>query len=279
MPSPQDSLGELKMSHRDRRKRILITGAGGTIGTALRNNLGMDYDYTFLVHRQTQVQGSNFKVIDLLRDYEGMKKEFEGQDAVIHLAISHEEDRTLNNLAMTTSVYKAAYEAKVGRLIMASSIHALGGYWGRDFTTLPEYRYIAKREFDKIEKIPLIRIDDLPYPDSVYGATKVYMEALGRYYADKGLQVIIIRFGGVNRDDSPLKGPLGEVGYYSVWFSHRDAGQLVRKCIEAENLPRYVVFWGVSNNRYSIFDISNAREMLGYSPEDDAEKFFEQTST
>jgi dTDP-4-dehydrorhamnose reductase len=57
------------MSTQD-RKRLLITGAGGTIGAALRRNLGMDYDYTFLVHRQAHVHGPNFKVIDLLGDYE-----------------------------------------------------------------------------------------------------------------------------------------------------------------------------------------------------------------
>jgi len=266
------------MSVQNRRKRVLITGAAGRIGTALRENIGMDYDYTFIVHRQAHVFAPNYKVIDLLRDYEGMKKEFTGQDVVVHLAISHEEPRNENNLAMTTSVYKAAYEAKVGKLIVASSIHALGGYWGRDFTTLPAYRYIAKREFDKIRKIPLVHIDDLPYPDGVYGATKVYMEALGRYYTDKGLPVVVIRFGGVNSDNSPFKGPEGEIGYYSVWFSHRDAGQLIRRCIETPNLPEYVVFWGVSNNKYSIFDISNAKKLLGYAPQDDAETFYRQQS-
>lgn len=257
-----------------RRKRVLITGAAGRIGTALRQNLNMDYDYTFIVHRQAHVFGPNYKVVDLVRDFEGMKREFSGQDAVVHLAISHEEDRTVNNLAMTTNVYRTAFEAGVEKLIMASSIHALGGYWGRDFTTLPEYRAIARREFGEIREVPLVRIEDLPYPDGVYGATKVYMEALGRFYADKGLSVVIIRFGGVNSEDSPLKGPEGEIGYYSVWFGHRDAGQLVRRCIETQGLPKYVVFWGVSNNRYSIFDISNARRLLGYTPQDDAETFY-----
>ncbi len=257
-----------------RRKRVLITGAAGRIGTALRQNLNMDYDYTFIVHRKEHLFGPNYKVVDLVHDFEGMKKEFMGQDAVVHLAISHDEDRTLSNLAMTTNVYRAAFEAGVGRLIMASSIHSMGGYWGRDFTTLPEYRAIARREFGEIGEVPLVRIEDLPYPDGVYGATKAYMEALGRFYADKGLPVVIIRFGGVNSEDSPLCGPEGEIGYYSVWFSHRDAGQLVRRIIEAANLPKYAVFWGVSNNRWSIFDISNARWLLGYAPQDDAETFY-----
>jgi len=266
-----------------RKKRVLVTGAGGTIGSAIRNQIGSMYEFTYLVHREAHVEGSNYKVVDALTDYDELKSSFEGQDVVVHLAISYIEPSDLNNMAMTGNVYKAAYEAKVPRIIMASSIHAVGGYWGKDFRFPPHegfwskkdvYRYIAKREYDKVKTIPLVTVDDLPFPDSTYGATKVYMEALGRFYSDLGLSVICIRFGGVNKDDSPMKGPYDETGYHSIWFSQRDVGQLVSKCIDAEKLPPFVIFFGISNNKYCILDISNARKLIGYSPQDDAETFY-----
>lgn len=264
------------------RKRVLVTGAGGTIGSAIRNQIGSEYDFTYLVHRQAQVKGPNYRLIDALSDYDGLKKSFAGHSVVVHLAISHEEPVDLNNIAMAGNVYKAAQEAKVPRVIMASSIHAVGGYWGKDFHFPPHdgfwskkdvYRYIARREYDKVKSIPLVSVDDLPYPDSTYGATKAYMEALGKFYSDLGLSVVCIRFGGVNPEDSPLKGPYNETGYHSIWFSHRDVGQLIRKCIDAQNLPPFVIFFGVSNNKYCILDISNARKLIGYAPQDDAETF------
>lgn len=265
-------------------KKVLITGAGGIIGSALREHLVGNYEFVYLVHREAHVTDHNYKVIDVLRDYRGLKKAFEGQDVVVHLAITREEPTTLNNMAMTNNVYRAAYEAKVPRVIMASSIHAAGGYWAEDFYYPPhdgrlckklEYRYIANRELDKVKKISLVSVDKLPYPDSYYAATKVYMEALGKYYSDFGLSVVCIRFGGVNRDDSPLTGLLGEIGYHSIWFSHKDVAQLVGKCIDATNLPPFVIFFGVSNNKYCILDISNSRRLLGYKPEDDAETFLQ----
>jgi hypothetical protein len=79
----------------------------------------------------------------------------------------------------------------------------------------------------------------------------------------------------VNEYDSPLKAPGNERGYHSIWFSHHDLTQLVKKCIDASTLPPFAIFFGVSNNRYGILDTSKARELLGYAPVDDAESFYE----
>jgi uronate dehydrogenase len=250
----------------------------------MRKHLSSEYALTNLVHRESSVEDLNYVVVDALHDYDGLRSAFSGQDVVVHLAITREEPRRLNNLAMTMNVYKAASETEVSRVIMASSIHAAGGYWGGSvsrfptqsvFSKKPVYRHIANRDFAKVKEIPLITVDALPYPDSVYGATKVFMEALGRYYADMGLSVVCIRFGGVNEYDSPLKGPENERGYHSIWFSHRDLSQLVKKCIDSSTLPPFSIFFGVSNNRYCILDTSNSREQLGYAPVDDAESFYE----
>ncbi len=53
------------------------------------------------------------------------------------------------------------------------------------------------------------------------------------------------------------------------FVSHRDLNQLLQRCIDAPNTLRFAVFHGVSNNRFKRLDISDARELLGYTPQDD----------
>ena len=57
----------------------------------------------------------------------------------------------------------------------------------------------------------------------------------------------------------------------STWLSHRDCVQLVWRSLEAEGI-RFGIYYGISGNTRAYWDISNAREELGYEPEDDAER-------
>ncbi len=216
-------------------KKIAVTGANGVIGTVLRNGL------------------SEFKItpIDLpevdVRDYEKLLDVFRGHSAVIHLAWDTKTENSRSgeinpdNLLMAYNVYRAALEAKVPRVIIASSVHADNFYsW----------------------KGPgLLSPDRTTVPDSPYGASKVFMEALGRYYASKGLEVVCIRFGGVNTKNKPPH------DYYEkiVWLSHKDCTELVRKCVNAKVIPNsFLIVHAVSNNASRIHDCSNS---LGWVPE------------
>ena len=49
----------------------------------------------------------------------------------------------------------------------------------------------------------------------------------------------------------------------------RDLNQLIEKSIEAQNI-QFAIFHGLSNNRFKRLDITDARELIGYEPQDDA---------
>ncbi len=58
------------------------------------------------------------------------------------------------------------------------------------------------------------------------------------------------------------------MGLLDAYVSRRDLTQLIRKCIEAEHI-QFAIFNGLSNNRFKRLDLSDARELVGYEPEDD----------
>lgn len=222
-------------------KRIVITGAKGKIGTVLRRGL-TDYDITPI----------DLPEIDA-RDYEQILKIFPKHDAIVHLAWDGKSENFRNgkynpdNSLMFYNVYKAAVEAKVPRALMASSIHAVNFYNWRGTR--------------------LLTPDIMTEPDSPYGADKVFMESLGKYYSQQDLQVICIRFGGVNPED---RVDIPEEGYHKVWLSHRDCVELVRTCIESPRISdNFLIVYGISNNTSRIHDWSNP---LGWIPKDNAEE-------
>ena len=112
-------------------------------------------------------------------------------------------------------------------------------------------------------------------PFNLYGATKAWGEAVACYYADqRGLSAICLRIGWVRRRDSPDLRP--DHPYLSFVLTYEDLGQLVEKSIQAPDTLRFGIFHGVSNNRWKRLDISDARTVLGYEPQDDAFALAEQ---
>ena len=108
---------------------------------------------------------------------------------------------------------------------------------------------------------------DLIRPDSYYGVSKAFGEALGSYYHDDcGISVICLRIGWVMTPDDPTFSPPA----LSLWLSHRDAAQLIQKSIDAPTSVGFAVVNGESDNCLSIWDIETTRNVLGYIPEDGA---------
>jgi uronate dehydrogenase len=104
-----------------------------------------------------------------------------------------------------------------------------------------------------------------PKPDSRYGLSKVFGEQLGSLYSDKyGMEVFCIRIGNVN--PAPV-----DKRRLSLWLSPRDLAQLVRIGIDHPDI-RFEIVYGVSGNKRSWYDNSNA-ERLGYKPQDDSESY------
>ena len=106
-------------------------------------------------------------------------------------------------------------------------------------------------------------------PDGPYGLGKAFGEAAGRYFSDEhGLSVICLRIGTLNKEGRPL-----DQRNFATLLTHRDLVQLASRCIEAPDHVRFAIFYGVSNNRWRFWDISNSQELIGYEPQDNAEQW------
>src|SRR4030095_8644926 len=168
-----------------------------------------------------------------------------GVDAIVHLG-GHSNEGSWEtildaNIIGLRNVYGAARVNGVKRILFATSNHAVG-FYRRDET-------IDHRVY--------------PRPDSRYGVSKVFGEALGSLYADKhGMEIFNIRIGNVN--PRPI-----EKSHLSIWISPRDLAQLVSIGIDHPDI-RFEIVYGVSGNKRSWYDNSNAQR-LGYKPEDGTE--------
>ena len=227
---------------------MLITGAAGAIGACLRQGLRPIVEELVLtdVRALEPVAGERFVQADLT-DRDALLAAADGADAVIHLgAVPSEapfDDLLGPNLVGTFNVFEAARRSGVPRVVFASSNHATGFY--------PVDQMLSGRE--------------PPRPDSLYGVTKAYGEALGHLYADKfALAVVCIRIGGFR--DRPR-----QVRDLSTWLSPGDAVRLFTACLSAPAVEFRIVY-GASANTRLHWDLSPARE-LGYEPQDDAERF------
>ena len=104
-------------------------------------------------------------------------------------------------------------------------------------------------------------------PDSRYGISKAFGEALGAFYADKhGLRVTCLRIGNVG--DAPL-----DQRRLAIWVHPQDLVQLIRIGLEHRDI-RFEIFYGASDNANAWWDNSNARR-FGYKPQFKADDYRE----
>jgi nucleoside-diphosphate-sugar epimerase len=124
-------------------------------------------------------------------------------------------------------------------------------------------------QYDGLSHWPLITHETPVRPTGLYGASKVWGEALARYYADAhGLSMICLRIGHVVTEDRPLT-----IRDFSVWCSQRDIARMIGHALDAPDGLRFDVFFVVSDNRWSYRDVAHARDVLGWSPLDRAEDY------
>ena len=253
------------------RRRVLVTGATGIIGGIVAEDLAGRWEMTLLSRRD--IAEPRFRRVDVARDYKALARLVAQHDAVVHLAYVGEDEATTTNFAMVKNVCRAALEApRSPRLVLASSIHAVGGWldWSKE-----PLASIARGECSELTSPPIPLTTDKPLrPNGIYGALKGYIELLGRHYAERGLEVVVIRFGGVRADDSFPD----ETGYHALFLGRRDCAQIVRRAGEAPLDERYNVVFAVSRNEWRVHDISEARRILGYDPEDSAEDVMAATA-
>jgi NAD(P)-dependent dehydrogenase (short-subunit alcohol dehydrogenase family) len=239
------------------RRRVLVTGAAGNIGSYFAEHSHEKYDLVLMVRDKAdakKVEAFGEPVLAELDDLEKLKAICAGIDTVVHMAGDPSPSATWEDLldANIVGCYNMMVAAKaVGcrRVIHASSIHAVSGY----------------------PADVQVKTSEPVNPGDLYGVSKCFGEALGRYMAEKeGLSVITLRIGAFQ----PPEQMESEKGLWMLdaWVSERDLNQLINRCIDVENL-KFAIFHGLSNNRFKRLDISDARELVGYEPQDDATEF------
>jgi NAD+ dependent glucose-6-phosphate dehydrogenase len=239
--------------------RVLVTGAEGTIGSAVRRHLAGRFELRPLTREPAAF--ASF-VGDITR-LEEILPAFESVESVVHLAASASErspwEQVLeNNIIGTRNVFEAAHRSGVARIVFASSNHAVG-----------MYELDAAPQLYALEDPRVIDETVLPRPDSLYGVSKVFGEALGRYYSDvHGVRVACLRIGSVRADDDPCNHPLRE-RMRALWLSQRDCAELIASALEAD--IRYAVVYGISDNPRQFYRLDGARA-LGFEPRDSAPK-------
>jgi nucleoside-diphosphate-sugar epimerase len=239
--------------------QLLITGINGLIGTVLRNALQQTHTVYGL---DRQGEFSEQVLSADISDYgqtAQILKQFRPLDAIIHLAgdprVDASWESVLNaNIIGTRNIFEAAREFQVPKVVYASSNHVTGAYHGFEPNL---YKYTQPGP-------PMISPEDPIRPDSDYGLSKAFGEAVARYYFDRwGIQAICLRIGAVLKDDDPTK----ESQNRRIWLSYRDLVQLVEKSLASD--VTFGIYYGISNNKDAFWDISNARADLGYEPVDD----------
>lgn len=233
---------------------VLLTGTTGNIGSYFAAHTPGGLRLRLAVHsidedaRKFEKHGELVEID--LENLQSLKAACSGIDTVIHMAgeasPEAEWDSLLSaNIIGTYNMMVAAKAAGCRRVIYASSIHAISGY----------------------PADVQVKSSDPVNPGDLYGVSKCFSEALGRYMAEQeGLSVICLRIGAFQ----PLeyaKNPESTAAL-DAWVSQRDLTHLIDCCIRDETL-RYAIFNGLSDNRFKRMDITDARELVGYRPQDD----------
>ncbi|HEU4842588.1 MAG TPA: NAD(P)-dependent oxidoreductase [Ilumatobacteraceae bacterium] len=227
--------------------RVTITGAAGSIGRCLVGGLtAAGHDVRGIDRVPLDGRFADRVVVaDIATDDGALDDVLAGADAVVHLAaIAAETDFATaldTHVRLTHRVLEAMVSGGVGRIVYASSNHAVG------FTPRAASLPVATRA----------------RPDSFYGVGKAAAEALCSLYHDRhGTAVACLRIGSF-RDRPTTRRHL------ATWLSHGDAVRLVDACLVAPDLG-FASIYGISANRRAWWDLT-AGHALGYHPQDDAE--------
>lgn len=230
-------------------KRLVLTGAGGRLGSYLREPLTKLCDElvsTDILEDIGRLYPGERYIRAELADFDQVDAVMAGAEMVVHFGAIVDEapfEALLGpNFIGAYNVWEAASRHAVRRVVYASSIHAVGMHRRQD----------------------CIGIDAPHRPDSFYGLAKCFAEDLASLYWDKRrLEAVCLRILSCAQVTSTRA--LG------TWLSYDDLIQLVTRSIETPTTG-FSIIYGVSDNDRAPVDNSKAR-YLGYRPKDNAERF------
>ena len=234
------------------RPKVLITGINGKIGQVIVRAHQDAWDI-YGIDRE----GDDKRVFAAdVSDWDQLARAFTKvgkPDVVIHLAAiaSHTAlwDEVLkHNIVGTRYVYECAKTVGAGRVVFASSVHVVGGY-----------------DHELLGTGKTISIHDPIRPDSDYGTSKAFGEAIARQYWERcKLSSVVLRIGSVNAEDDPRV----DDRMMAIWLSHRDLAHLMERAVTAD--VGFGIYFACSKNTSRIWDLSDTERDLGYRPQDDS---------
>ncbi len=228
---------------------LLLTGAAGGIGIALRERLKANCDVLRLSDRVDMgpAQAGEEMVLADLSDAAQVSTMVQGCQAIVHMGGMATEgawDTLLQaNIVGVYNLYEAARQHGVKRVIFASSNHVTGFY----------------RQNETITPAHPAR------PDSLYGVSKAFGEDLSRMYFDRyGIETACLRIGSSFAEPKDRR-------MLASWLSFDDLHRLITACLTTPVLGHSIIF-GISDNAVAWYDNSSVRT-IGYRPQDSSDVF------
>jgi nucleoside-diphosphate-sugar epimerase len=228
---------------------VLVTGAAGSVGRILATPM---LEAGHMVVRTDLHPDGDITRLDVT-DADAVAAACEGMDAIVHLGGIPSEStfEKINqiNIVGTHNVLVGAVAAGVGRVILASSNHAVGFY--RRSELPPDTREMPD--------------PPVPRPDTYYGWSKAATESLASLFHDRhGIGIIALRIGSCYEEPTTTR-------MLATWLAPLDAGQLVNACLALPSVGFHTV-WAVSDNTRRWWSLAGAKA-LGYRPTDNSERF------
>ena len=233
---------------------VLVVGSAGRIGQAVVAELR---------RRKLPVRGFDLVktpgvddcVVGDITKPEGLNRAADGIGTLIHLAATPDDDdfptKLLpNNLVGVYHVMEAARLGGVRRLVLASSGQV--NWWQRTAGKLP------------------VRVEDPPSPRYWYAATKMFLEAIGRGYAEThGIGVIAVRLGWCPRTPEQVQEIAASEWAQDVYLSPGDAGRFFACAVEARTNIRFAIVYASSKPIHRVhFDLEPAKNLVGFVPQE-----------
>ena len=229
--------------------RVLITGAGGTVGRRLVRALETAHELR--LGDVAPIDDPRFVPLDVTKP-EQVHAAMEGMDAVVHLAVAsgfegdyEEEDfnqrRFDVNVKGTWNVLSAATRAGVKRVVHTSSIMVVWGY--------PPGVWIES--------------DAPPRPEGTYATTKLLAEVLCEQAARQlGLSIVCLRIPKpIDPEDPELK----TRRLRPQWIAFPELVRAYALALAAPNIA-FEIITVVGDSSRRRFDLSKAERVLDYRP-------------
>jgi uronate dehydrogenase len=231
--------------------RVLMTGAAGNLGKAMRDRLKANCNVLRLSDRSEFGPAGDREEVVLadLSDADAVLGAMKDVDAVVHFGgVSVESPFApilQANIIGAYNLYEGARKQGVKRIVFASSNHVTGFY----------------------RQSETITADKPARPDGLYGLSKAFGEDISRLYFDRyGIETACVRIGSSFAEPRDRR-------MLATWLSFDDLHRLITACLTTPVLAHTIIF-GMSNNSVTWWDNSQARH-VGYVPKDSSDVYRE----